>query len=140
MIAFLRHLFLDDIWLKLFSLALAVGIWLVVTFASQKEGNTKERVFSAVPVRVVSTSADVRSFQAKPDRVEITVKGDAKTIENLQENDIHARVDLTGVEAARFLRRPVEVAAPVGVTCLGAAPREIEVNRGSNVLNGSKSE
>ncbi len=40
MIEFLRNLILEDFWLKLFSLALAVLIWLTVTFASQKEVGT----------------------------------------------------------------------------------------------------
>jgi hypothetical protein len=53
MIAFLRHIFLDDFWLKLFSMGLAVLIWLLVTFASQKEGNTIEKVFTSVPVKLV---------------------------------------------------------------------------------------
>ena len=129
MIAFLRHLFFDDFWLKLFSMALAVLIWLTVTFASQKEGVTKERVFSAVPVQVVSTSADVRSFQANPDRVEVTVRGDAKSLDSLQAENLRVRVDLTGLEAASKLRKTVEVSAPAGITCLKAAPQEVDVSR-----------
>ena len=51
MIAFLRNLFFEDFWLKLFSLALAVLIWLTVTFASQKGGvrPTTAAVFSQSP-------------------------------------------------------------------------------------------
>src|SRR5207247_4930031 len=107
MIGFLRHIFLDDFWLKLFSMALALLIWLLVTFASKKEGNTVERVFTSVPVKLLSESADVRSFQVDPKQVEVTVKGDARTIENLPETAIHATVDLTGLEAANSLRKPV---------------------------------
>jgi YbbR domain-containing protein len=140
MIAFLRHIFLDDFWLKLFSTALAVLIWLLVTFASQKEGNVKERVFTSVPVKLVSGSMDVRSFQVYPDRVDVRMKGNAKMIDNLQDSDIHARVDLTGVEAAHFLRKPVEVAAPAGVTLLDTAPQEVQINRGLNVLKETKTE
>jgi hypothetical protein len=140
MIAFLRHLFFDDFWLKLFSMALAVLIWLTVTFASQREGATKERVFSAIPVQIVSTTADVRSFQASPDRIEVTVRGEAKSLDNLQAGDLRVRVDLTGMEAARILRKTVEVAAPAGVTCLKAAPQEVQVSRGLHVLNELKSE
>jgi YbbR domain-containing protein len=140
MIAFLRHIFLDDFWLKLFSTALAVLIWLIVTFASQKEGNSRERVFEAIPVQVVSGSADARGFTAVPDRIEVTVRGDAKTINSLQESDLRVRVDLTGMEAARVMRKTVDVAAPAGVTCLKAAPQEVQVSRGVNVLNEAKPE
>src|SRR5439155_25573548 len=55
MIPFLRHLFLHDLSLKLFSLALAVLIWLTVTFAIRKEyspiANLKPR--NAVPATYV---------------------------------------------------------------------------------------
>ncbi len=134
MIAFFRHLLLDDFWLKLFSTALAVLIWLTVTFANQKEGAFKERVFTGVPVKLVSASADVRNFQAIPDRVELIVRGDARIIDNLEENELRARVDLTGMEASRFLRKSVEVATPPGVTCLHASPQEVEISRGLKVL------
>ena len=36
MMAFLRKLLFEDIWLKLFSLVLAVLIWLTVSFASHR--------------------------------------------------------------------------------------------------------
>jgi len=36
------------------------------------------------------------------------------------------RVDLTGMEAARNQRQPVEVAVPEGVTCLKVAPHEVQ--------------
>ena len=140
MIAFLRHIFLDDFWLKLFSMGLAVLIWLLVTFASQKEGNTMEKVFTSVPVKLVSSSIDVRNFQASPSHVDVTVKGDAKTIENMQESDIHARVELTGLEAGHLLSKPVEVAAPAGVTLLFTAPREVEINWQPNALKENKTE
>jgi len=76
LIKFFHHIFFDDFWLKLFSMALALLIWLVVSFASEKE-KVKERVFAAVPVQVVSTASDVRSFQAIPERIEVTVRGRA---------------------------------------------------------------
>jgi hypothetical protein len=139
MIKFFRHIFFDDFWLKLFSMALALLIWLVVSFSSGKDAVT-ERVFPAVPVQIVSTAADVRSFQALPDRIEVTVKGDYRTIENLQPKDLRVRVDLTGMEAARNQRQPVEVVVPAGVTCLKAAPREVQVSRGLNVLDETKPE
>jgi YbbR domain-containing protein len=139
MIAFLRHIFLDDFWLKLFSMALAILIWLLVTFASQKEGNIKERVFTSVPVKLMSGSIDTRGFSASPGHIEVTVKGNAKTIDNMEAGDIHARVELNGVEAAHA-SKPVEVAAPAGVTLLHTAPLEVEINRLSNAAKENKAE
>ena len=127
MIAFLRHLVFEDFWLKLFSLTLAVLIWLTVTFASQKEVGTESRVFLNVPVTVLASAEDVHNFRVSPNEVEITLRGDPRTLQNLQSKDIRAMVDLTGVAAARDLRKPIEVSVPTGVTYMGVAPAEVQV-------------
>ena len=127
MIAFLRNLVLEDIWLKLFSLALAVLIWVTVTFASQKEAGTTPRVFFNLPVTVVSSTEDVRDFKVSPNEVIVTVQGDANTVQNLQSKDIRAIVDLSGVAVARDLRKRVEAAVPAGVTCMRIVPEEVQV-------------
>ena len=127
MIPFLRNLVFEDFWLKLFSLALGVVVWLIVTFASQKEAGTTPRVFYNLPVTILSSAEDVRSFKVSPDEVIVTIQGDAKTVQNLQSKDIRAIVDLTGVAVARDLRKRVEVSVPAGVTHLRVAPEEVQV-------------
>ena len=127
MIAFLRHLVFEDFWLKLFSLALAVLIWLTVTFVSQKEVGTENHVFSNLPVTVLSSAEDVRNFRVSPDQVEVTVQGDPGTLQNLQSKDIRAMVDLTGVATARDLRKRIEVSVPAGVTFMRVTPEEVQV-------------
>jgi hypothetical protein len=127
MIKFLRHLFIEDFLLKLFSLGLAVVVWLIVTFASQKEGGTASRVFYNLPVTVWSSAEDVHSFKVSPNDVVVTVQGDAKTLQNLQTKDIRATVDLTGVAVARDLRKRIEVSVPAGVTYLRVDPEEVQV-------------
>ena len=127
MIRFLRHLVLDDFLLKLFSLALAVVVWLIVTFASQKGAGTTPRVFYDLPVTVLSSAEDVRNFKFSPNQVIVTVQGDAKAVQNLQSQDIRATVDLTGVAAARDLHKRIEVSVPAGVACMRVAPEEVQV-------------
>ncbi len=127
MLAFLRHLFIEDFWWKLFSLGLAILIWVTVTFASQREPGTAPRIFSDLPVTVVSSSEDVRGFKVSPNVVEVTVRGDAEALQNLQSKDIRVSVDLTGVAAARDLREPVEVSVPAGITVMRVTPEEVQV-------------
>ena len=127
MIKFLRHLFLDDFLLKLFSLGLAVVVWLIVTFASHKEVGTTPRVFYGLPVTALSAAEDVRNFKVIPNQVIVTVQGDAKAVQNLQSQDIRATVDLTGVAVARDLHKRVEVSVPAGVACMRVAPEEVQV-------------
>ena len=127
MIAFLRNLVFEDFWLKLFSLTLAVLIWLTVTFASKKEVGTESRVFLNLPVTILAAAEDVHNFKVSPHEVEITVRGEAKTLQSLQSKDVRAIVDLTGVAAARVLHKRIEVSVPAGVTCLRVVPEAVQV-------------
>jgi YbbR domain-containing protein len=127
MIALLRNLVLEDFWLKLFSLVLAVLIWLTVTFASQKEAWTDQRVFSRLPVTILAAAEDVHNFRVSPSEVDIIVQGDRKILQNLQGKDIRAMVDLTGVTAAQDLRKRIEVSVPAGITHIRVAPEEVQV-------------
>jgi YbbR domain-containing protein len=127
MIKFLRHIFLEEFLLKLFSLLLAVVVWLIVTFASQKEAGMTPRVFSNLPIRVLSSAEDVRGFKVSPSEVEVTVQGNANTLQNLASKDFQAVVDLTGVATARDLHKHVEVWVPAGVALIRVAPKEVQV-------------
>lgn len=127
MIAFLRNLVLEDIWLKLFSLALAILIWFTVTFVSQKDVRTDTRVLVNLPVSLLSSVEDVHNFKVNPDRVKVTVQGDFETLQRLQSEGVRARVDLTGIAAGHELRKPVEVSVPAGVTFLRVVPDHVQV-------------
>jgi YbbR domain-containing protein len=136
MIKFLRHLFLDDFLLKLFSLALALLFWITVSFAIQQKEtlptpamptSAEARRFFNIPVIVVSSSSDVHNYRVDPDQVEVKVQGDAPIIENLQAKDLRALVDLTGIETNRIQQGAIEVSAPAGVTLLRVLPQEAQV-------------
>jgi YbbR domain-containing protein len=135
MIDFLRQLFFKDFWLKLFSLALSILIWLTVAFLVDKDMslantltfNTRERTFFSLPVAVLSSAEDVRSFKVSPGEVEVTVQGDPRILKKLQNKDIRVLVDLTGIDSARYLRKRIEVSTPSGVTHVMVAPQEVEV-------------
>ena len=127
MIAFLRNLLWEDFWLKLFSLALAVLVWLTVTFVSQKDVWTDKRVFANLPVTILASAEDVHNFRVNPTEVEVIVRGEARTLQNLQSKDIRPMVDLTGVGAARDLRRRIEVSVPAGVAPMRVTPEEVQI-------------
>lgn len=127
MIAFLRHLFVEDFWWKLFSLVLALLVWFTVTFASEKDVRTDKRVFVNLPVTILSSAEDVRNFKVSPSEVQVTVQGHPETLQDLQARDIRPMVDLTGVAAAQDLRERVEVSVPAGVTFLRVVPEEVQV-------------
>jgi YbbR domain-containing protein len=135
MIRFLRDLLFRDVWLKLFSLALAVLIWLTVSFAIKKEGSPvtaltlvpEERTFSNLPVLVMSSAQDVRDFKVRPSVVEVTVRGEARSVRELQNKDIRVIVDVTGIETAQDLKKRIEVTTLAGISLVRVAPQQVEV-------------
>jgi hypothetical protein len=119
---------------KLFSLALAVLTWVTVSVAIHKE-DTSETILPSyaptrdfrVPVLVMSAAADVRACRVNPGYVTVTVRGETKDLDKLQEKDIRAIVDLSDIESARNLRKRIDVSTPPGVTHLGVVPADVEV-------------
>jgi len=133
MISLIRNLFIRDFWLKLFSLVLAVLIWKIVSLAIRHEVSPVnafsgvERSFTNVQVFVMSAAQDMRSFKIDPTTVEVFVRVDADKVPNLTADDIHAVVDLTGVESARGLRQQIRVTTPADVTFVRAVPDQVDV-------------
>jgi YbbR domain-containing protein len=137
MISFLRTLLVQDLGMKLFSLVLAILIWLTVSVAIHKEvsptaaltsANSEEQTYYNIPVYLVSTAADVRNFKVSPSVVAVKVRGESQRLKELQAKDIRALIDLTGIEAApRGLTKRIEVTTPAGITFVQAVPDEVEV-------------
>jgi hypothetical protein len=131
MIVFARNLVAKDFWLKAFSLALAVLIWLTVRFSINGETSTSPWLAllgRAVDENVVSVPVHVPlGTSVNPPEVQVTLRGDAKIIKNLRTLDVRAQVDLTGIESANGLLRPVEIVLPQGVSYTHIAPDEVEV-------------
>ncbi len=135
MMGFLKNLIVRDFWLKLFSFALALLIWELVSPAVRKQmsptstlmGTAVEQTFSRIPLEVVASAADVHSFRVTPSEVEVTLRGEKKLLQSLQLKDVRALVDLTGIESAGNMRKRIEVITPPGITYDRVAPAEADV-------------
>ena len=125
MITYLRNLIFSDFWLKLFSLVLAILIWLLVSFAIHKEA-PPVRAFN-IPVMITSSAADVRNIRVNPGEVEVRVRGELRKLEELQARDLRAIVDLTGMKIAPGVRRRVEITVPADITFVEVNPRDVEI-------------
>lgn len=139
MIIFVRNLVVKDFWLKLFSLVLAVLIWLTVDFSLSKEvspwaaliGRTADQ--TDIPgVHVFAPPMDGRTVTVDPPDVQVTLRGDPKLLKNIRPEDVRAQVNLTGVESASGLRRPVEIILPEGMAYTHVDPAEVEVTVSPN--------
>src|SRR5262249_37749807 len=131
-----RNLIFEDFWLKLFSLVLAVLVWVTVSFAFRKEASpisalnfpVPSHTFFNLPVLVMSSAQGLRHFMVVPSEVAVTVQGEARLLQSLQSKDIRALVDLTGLGSAEDdVNRKIEVSTPSGVTHVQVVPSEVKV-------------
>ena len=122
-----------DLGWKLFSLFLAVSIWLTVHKIYEEPRNASAPgadvpvTFGTLPVLVVSGASDVRNFRVSPATVAVKVSGPPEVMAGLQASQIHAVVDLTDIQSARDLRRRVDISTPPGVTLMSIAPTNVDV-------------
>jgi YbbR domain-containing protein len=127
-----RELFIKDIGWKIFSLLLAAFIWLTVhkiiaepTSPVLPTGSTL--TIGALPVFIVASAADVHLYRVLPNTVSVTVSGSPDAIATLSANQIRATVDLTEIDAAKELKRRVDVSVPSGITLLKVDPPQVGV-------------
>jgi YbbR domain-containing protein len=128
-----RGWLVEDIGWKIFSLILAVAIWLTVHKILLESGmpvannGGSTLTYGNLPVRIVATAADVHLYRVVPESVKITVTGSPEAIAVLQANQIRATVDLTGIDSAKELKRNVEVSVPSGVSVVSVEPAKVGV-------------
>ena len=129
----MRDLLIKDLGWKLFSLLLAVTIWLTVHGILVESGTPAAHAggsavtYGDLPVYIVSSAADVHYYRVAPSVVSVTVSGPPEVMAVLQANQIRATVDLTGVDAARDFKRNVEVSVTAGVTVVSVEPAKVGV-------------
>ena len=136
-----RNWMTKDFGWKLFSLLLAVALWITVHRTLSEEpsaiGETPVPVipfaaldtltFTNLPLQAVSASVDVHNAQLTPGAVTVRLSGPSEIIAVLEANRVHAVVNLTGIDVAKNLLLPVEVSVPPGVAVNKVDPPKVGV-------------
>ena len=127
----MRNWLTKDLSWIIVSLLLAVAIWLTVYKIREEPEVTVtrgvENTYGNLPVHLLSAAQDVRDYRVAPDTVLVTVSGPPNAMAVLQADQIHAMVNLTGIESSRNSHWPVEVSVPVGMTLVRVEPLEVGV-------------
>jgi YbbR domain-containing protein len=129
----MRDLLIKDWGWKLFSLFLAVAIWLTVhkiieePKISATSDTASTLTYGNLPVLIVSTAADVRFYRVAPTAVKVTVSGSQEVMAKLQSSQVRAVVDLTDIELVKDWHRQVEILMPPGVTLISVEPQKVVV-------------
>jgi len=85
------------------------------------------KTFYHLPVLVMSSAADVHQFKISPEEVAVTIQGDPQTVSRLNEREIRALVDLTGIETTKDLSKRIEISVPAGISQIRVVPAEVRV-------------
>jgi hypothetical protein len=149
----LRRFIEHNYWLKLFSLVLATLIWFIIRPLAIQTGNRGEKIriqqptflqtsgtltgsFSRLPVVVLSSAADPRSFRIEPPEVSVEVSADKEVMKDLLARDIQVLVDLTDLLVTRppgqftnALARKLTVNTPPGVALVRVEPSAVRIER-----------
>jgi YbbR domain-containing protein len=129
-----RDWILKDFGWKLFSLILAVTLWITIRHSIGESPTTvipfasvDTVTFTNLPVLAVSSNADVHNAQVNPRAIAIKLTGPSEVMAVLEENKIHATVNLTGVDLASGLPLLVDVSVPPGITIDKITPPKVNV-------------
>jgi len=124
-----RRLILHNLWMKIFSVLLAMLIWFVINAnisTNPLPANAFARIgtprdFPEQPVWLLSVPDDGRSFRVDPETVTVRVSGPVGIVDQLTPNDVRvfARVPptMTTNEAV-----PLKAHAPPGITIVEVTP------------------
>src|SRR6266852_4247354 len=91
MVSLLKRVFVQNFGLKLISLLLAAGLWLVVARSPVVE------VVIKVPIEFKNVPDNLEIDSASFTEAQIRVRGPERVIHQLQARDVHAGIDLGGV-------------------------------------------
>lgn len=133
MMQFFKDLLFKDLPLKLFSLALAIALWITVSALIEKNDRAKGETmssfkeFQGVPVAVVASSGDATGFKVTPALVTVSVRGTSEAIEELTPASVQADVNLAYWDSRGGLPLLVRVSSPVGTATVSVSPAEVKV-------------
>ncbi len=133
----LRDYILHNFWWKLSSLLLAALTWLTIQTSFRRDQNLQEtpvvtsskRTFPSVPVELLNSPANTSRFRLDPATVEVDVIGTAVELSHLQEQQIHAYVDVSDAGDEKQFRRDIQAQVPGGLKVEHLAPAYSKVER-----------
>lgn len=122
----LREIFLEDLGLKLLALAVAVGLWFLVT-GLRTPATVRLR---GVPLEFIRPE-QIEISNEPTEEVDVTLEGSQGRLAEVNARNLAARADITqlrpGERVARLTAQNVTMDLPVGVRIVGIEPRSVVV-------------
>ncbi len=126
---FIRHNF----WLKLFSLFLAILVYIALQPNLETESRYPQNIFGPRPTRefhcrvdLLVSAADRQMYEIEPSEVAVQVRGDENAVAQLSAKDIQVYVDLALLKEVQGSLEAKAV-IPRDVSLISIAPTHITV-------------
>lgn len=131
----MRDWLTKDFGWKIFSVILAVVIWLTVRNVGVGSGGpgllSVQKTYTNA-VTAVFAGIGAQNVLIETNTVLVTVSGSPDAMAALNADSIHTTVNLTGIDSAHDLKCPVDVALPPRVTLLNVDPSDVTVTISTN--------
>ncbi|MDB6029547.1 MAG: YbbR family protein [Verrucomicrobiales bacterium] len=133
----LREYILNHFWLKLFSLLAATLLWFWIQTGIQNDHklgpnpfvNFTSRESVPVTVTVLTPPGDARVFKVDPEKVHVTITGEAAVLNELSKKELKAYADLTDLKNSEDDERLVHLHVPSGVTVIKVSPAVVKIQQ-----------
>jgi hypothetical protein len=127
----LRNIILHNIWLKLFSIALATVIWLGIDNSIHNEQGTNQMLaadYIRVPVSIQTAPGDKRAFRVTPNEVMLIAVGKDSASLRASRKSIRVNLDLTNFDTKETTTEELKAQAPPGINVL-LIPSTVQVQQ-----------
>ncbi len=84
--------------------------------------NSSEKVFEGIPLKVLCSSGERRHIEVQPQHISVSVKGQQREIEKIQQGDIFAYISCADLVESTGYEIPVVVNLPDGIQLIAADP------------------
>ncbi|MCE7874075.1 hypothetical protein DYH09_27395 [bacterium CPR1] len=117
--------FRENTGLKILAIVVSVVLWSFVKI-SQGPGSVRMQLTLAVPLEVEGLGPEIE-VDNKPSNVRVTIRGEARDLDQMPENFVRARVDVTGLSPGLYPRQ-VRVIPPGGVELIATEPAQVTLS------------
>lgn len=108
---------LNKLWLKLFSVILAVGLWFYIH--SEITKIISQKTFENLPVRIMADRDMLllSNYQVNisPEKIDILIRGEKSQIDKVKSSDLKALIDISDVRGEGIYNLPVKILLPENI-------------------------
>lgn len=113
----MRKWVLNNLWLKIVSMILAVGLWFYIH--SEITRIMVQKTFENVPVRLMVDREKLLltdyQLTISPKKVDVLLRGEKNQVEKIRESELKALVDASDISAEGIYNLPVKILLPENI-------------------------